>query len=292
MLGFEFLFGKLFGKGEPKAAPNPNAKAYFLGIGLNRVNPNFYGGWNGELTACVNDTVDTQALVQSVIPGVKGQTLVNDQATMQNVANAYAGLAAKAMPGDLVIIQRSGHGGQERDESGDEADKLDETLCLYDGQVLDDTHAYLLSWFRAGVRVLLITDTCHSQTMTRFAPSLTAAAPYAIRAIPRAAQTAASQIQRETILYQRSVLTGVPIFVKAGIVSLTACKDSEVAYDGQKNGAFTGALLKAWGQSPKDYEDFIKRTRKLCTLPQTPQLTLEGAANDAKAFAKQKPFTL
>jgi hypothetical protein len=33
------------------------AKGYSLHIGLNRVNPAAYHGWNGALSGCVNDAI-------------------------------------------------------------------------------------------------------------------------------------------------------------------------------------------------------------------------------------------
>ena len=54
--------------------------------------------------------------------------------------------------------------------SGDEADKQDETWCLYDGQLIDDELYFELSRFKAGVRILVLSDSCHSGTVTRGAP--------------------------------------------------------------------------------------------------------------------------
>src|SRR5205085_3464408 len=79
-------------------------------------------------------------------------------------------LAEAAQPGDLVVIAHSHHGGQFRDRSRDESDGLDETLVLFDAQVVDDLHYAWLARFRAGVRVVLVFDTCHSQTVARLAP--------------------------------------------------------------------------------------------------------------------------
>jgi hypothetical protein len=57
----------------------------------------------------------------------------------------------------------SGHGGQIADNNGDEADKLDETICLWDGQVRDDDVLALIQKLPAGLRVVLINDQCHSE---------------------------------------------------------------------------------------------------------------------------------
>ena len=71
--------------------------------------------------------------------------------------------AAKSLrAGDLFFLTFSGHGGQVPDVTGDEADKQDETWCLYDGQLIDDELYFELSRFAAGVRILVLSDSCHS----------------------------------------------------------------------------------------------------------------------------------
>ena len=76
--------------------------------------------------------------------------------------------AAKTLQGgDLFFLTYSGHGGQVPDVNGDEADKKDETWCLYDGQLIDDELYFELSKFAAGVRILVLSDSCHSGTVTR-----------------------------------------------------------------------------------------------------------------------------
>jgi hypothetical protein len=40
--------------------------------------------------------------------------------------------------GDISMLSYSRHGGQLPDRSEDEADAMDETWCLYDGQLVDD----------------------------------------------------------------------------------------------------------------------------------------------------------
>ena len=67
--------------------------------------------------------------------------------------------------GDFFFLTYSGHGGQVPDVTGEEADKQDETWCLYDGQLIDDELYLELSRFAAGVRILVLSDSCHSGTV-------------------------------------------------------------------------------------------------------------------------------
>ena len=54
-----------------------------------------------------------------------------------------------------------------RDVTGEEADKRDETWCLFDSQLIDDELYFELAKFASGVRILVLSDSCHSGTVTR-----------------------------------------------------------------------------------------------------------------------------
>ena len=73
--------------------------------------------------------------------------------------------------GDSLVITFSGHGTYAPDKNGDEPDGLDEGLCPYDikqGKVLiDDEIHQLFAQRAAGVRIVLISDSCHSGTVIR-----------------------------------------------------------------------------------------------------------------------------
>ena len=82
--------------------------------------------------------------------------------------------AAKTLKrGDTFFLTYSGHGGQVPDSNGDEGcfgdtkDGMDETWCLFDRELIDDELAALYARFRAGVRILVLSDSCHSGSVTR-----------------------------------------------------------------------------------------------------------------------------
>ena len=137
-------------------------------LGLNSVDAKHYAGWSGELMACEFDARDMAALAKQA--GLTSTVLLTKQATRKNALGAIRAAAKTLKAGDFFFLTYSGHGGQVDDVSGEEADKLDETWCLFDGELIDDELYMELSRFAKGVRVLVLSDSCHSGTVTRAAP--------------------------------------------------------------------------------------------------------------------------
>ena len=135
---------------QPQAAA---ARGYSLHVGLNLVDPASYEGWDGELTACEFDAEDMANLSASV--GYEAKVLKTTEATREAVIGEIKAAAARMNPGDIFFLTYSGHGSQVPDFSGDERlerpeDAVDETLCLYDGQVVDDELYALWAAFPEG----------------------------------------------------------------------------------------------------------------------------------------------
>ena len=143
------------------------AKGMALTIGLNSVDPNQYAGWEGKLIACENDAQDLAEVARS--RGFEVETLLTADATRKNVMDRISKTAAALKAGDIFLLAYSGHGGQLPDKNNDEPDALDETWCLFDAQLLDDELYTLWSTFAAGVRLLVLSDSCHSGTVLKFA---------------------------------------------------------------------------------------------------------------------------
>ncbi|MCY7316278.1 MAG: caspase family protein [Rubrivivax sp.] len=166
------------------AAATAPARALSLHLGLNGVDPAAYAGWDGPLAACEFDARDMAALAQG--RGIKPTLLLTRKATRSAL---LAGLrkAAKALQaGDLFFLSYSGHGGQVPDRNKDEPDHKDETWCLYDGQLIDDELYLELSRFASGVRVLVLSDSCHSGSVTRGRTPLPAPAGQRAKLMPEA----------------------------------------------------------------------------------------------------------
>ena len=151
-------------------------------IGLNSVDPRHYEGWDGQLTACEADAKDMQALAKKQRFS-SSTLLLTRAATAQAVSDAILGAAKALKSGDLFFLTYSGHGGQVDDTNSEEKDRMDETWVCYDRQLIDDEVYELWSKFKLGVRILVLSDSCHSGTVTRKIPDLVSSGPR-VRAMP------------------------------------------------------------------------------------------------------------
>jgi hypothetical protein len=133
---------------------------YSLLIGMGQVNPAYYGGWNGKLTGTIPDAKLTEKKLINF--GFTNDVLLNEKATISNLRLRLDDLAKKTKSGDIVTLFYSGHGGREWDTNNDEKDDFDETWCLWDGQVIDDIIYEHLLKFKKGVKVFILSDSCHS----------------------------------------------------------------------------------------------------------------------------------
>ncbi|HET6723338.1 MAG TPA: caspase family protein [Chitinophagaceae bacterium] len=141
-------------------------KGHALVIGINRVNPNHYAGWDGALKVCEADANKIAAYLKKQKFGSVTK-LLTKEATRPNVISALDSLAAKSNTGDLVVVYYSGHGGNEipdfnKDEDDPWSDRFDETWCLYDAQLIDDELYYQWKKFKKGVRIVVMSDSCFS----------------------------------------------------------------------------------------------------------------------------------
>jgi hypothetical protein len=288
-------------------------KGVSLHIGLNGVSGAAYGGWDGPLAACEFDANDMAAIAKS--KSMKSTVLLTKKATR---ANVLAGMrrAAKALKaGGLFFLTYSGHGGQVPDVTGDEADKQDETWCLYDGQLIDDELYFELSRFASGVRILVLSDSCHSGTVTRAAPPPPATAHERPKLMPAAvamrtyrehqgfydklqldlAKTAGNaRVDPDTALANVAAsgrLTAIVRKFNPAVVLISGCQDNQTSMDGDHNGAFTEQLLRAWNQGrfEGNYGSFHARIKAALPASQSPNLFTLG---EAGVFLAQKPFTV
>jgi hypothetical protein len=300
--------------------------------------------------------------------GFKVEMLLTPNATRDKVLKKLSTLAEKLKSGDLLVVSYSGHGGHIPDENGDEVDDgLDETWCLYDGQLLDDELHGAWMKFKAGVRILVFSDSCHSGTILKMRrgdmesptperirrldemwqqqrvplkldrakmlrlPELQEAVrvrPYLrdrIRSLPSTVPqpnepipTQPVEPEAERVFVSRSIPPDVlvktyeqnrinydkwgkaapkenPSGVKASVILISGCEDTQGSADIGFNGLFTWMLKKVWdngaftGDHRKFHENIRERVKQE-NPDQEPYFFTIGTGLDE--FIDQRPYTL
>ncbi|GAB4844260.1 Metacaspase-1 [Ancistrocladus abbreviatus] len=130
-----------------------------------------------ELKGCINDAKCMRYLLinKFQFPPDSILMLTEEEAdphripTKHNMMMALHWLVTGCQPGDSLVFHYSGHGSQQRDYDGDEADGYDETLCPLDfetqGMIVDDEiNDTIVRPLPPGVKLHAIIDACHSGT--------------------------------------------------------------------------------------------------------------------------------
>lgn len=285
-------------------AGDASGRGFSLHIGVNHVDPGHYDGWDGRLVACEADALAMAAIARS--SGYTAELLLSAEATRAAVLGRFAQLAAEARAGDIVMLTYAGHGGQITDWSGDEPDGYDETWCLFDSQLIDDEIFTALRAFAGGVRIVIVSDSCHSGTVFRGARAESRAEA---EQTPRARAMPSTLCKRtyernqthyreiESTLFARewkSVRNEMQFPVAASAVQLSGCMDHQVSLDGDAHGHFTEALLAVWneGAFTGTHGDLHREILKRVRVGQSPQLVRFGAPDpdfdNQQAFAVQR----
>ena len=295
-----------------KTSATKAATGLSLHIGLNSVSTSHYGGWSGDLAACEFDAKDMAALATG--QGMKATVLLTKDGTRAKTLSALRAAAAKLVRGDFFMLTYSGHGGQVPDVSGEEPDKLDETWCLYDGQLIDDEMYLELSRFATGVRIVVLSDSCHSGSVVRAAQALLLPEMRSKMMPPSVAMrtyeahkkfydklqvdvakaVGNAKIEPDEALSSLVVSTRLTAIGKrftSRVILISGCQDNQSSYDGAHNGAFTERLLTVWnrGKFSGNYATFHAQIKAAMPAIQTPNLFTLGPV---VTFLRQSPFTV
>ena len=174
-----------------------------------------------------------------------------------------------------------------------------------------------MSRFAKGVRVLVLSDSCHSGTVTRAMPPRGGDAlvgrskmmpPAVAMRTYRQHQAFYDKLQRDvakaagkssnpdpdTALAHVAVshrLTSIANNCKASVILISGCQDSQTSMDGDHNGAFTEQLLQVWnhGKYAGNYAKFHAAIKARMPRTQVPNLFTLGPVG---AFAAQQPFSV
>lgn len=244
---------------------------------------NNYPGTRSELHGCVNDAMDWTELlgrngyaVQTLVEGVKG-----------NVLEHLRSLVGQAGFGDRIVFTYSGHGTWIPDQNGDEADGRDEAMVmagLSEADLLvDDELNDIFSKLRTGASALILSDSCFSGTISRFA------GPAPIDGAPRFLSPVELGVP---LSFEKAIqLERAPASTPRRTASLiSGCSEHEYSYDanysGRPNGAFTrvaidayrpGATLGAWFKA-------IREQLPSADYPQSPLLTATSYRRHVRAL--------
>ena len=133
------------------APPQVNRVCKTLFVGINDYLPSRQ---LKSLTTCVNDAETMAALLVQggYYQGKDGYLLENEGALKSNIRSCIVNAASELIAGDVFVYYHSSHG----------SEKNGIALCTYDSNYSAAELATDLSKFQAGVRVVVILDTCFS----------------------------------------------------------------------------------------------------------------------------------
>ena len=274
------------------------ARGMSVHVGLNSFDPDHYGS-PGTLKACENDARDMARIAED--QGFEPTVLLTREATTDAVTAAISSAAQSLGREDILLATYAGHGGQVEDKNGDEGDLNDETWCLWDRQLVDDELYDLWASFTEGVRIVVVSDSCHSGSVTRdlFAAATRAAVEKGAveeertRDLPPDVQQEVNS--RHARLYEQ-IQEDHPDAEKqelgASVILLSGCQDNQLSLDGSKNGLFTEHLKQAWqgGAFVGGYKPFRKAIGDGMPPSQSPNYFVTGRRNPS--FERQRPFTI
>ena len=260
-------------------------------FGLNAVDPQHYQGWRGKLWAAENDARAMERVARA--NGFQTRLVLTRDATRATFQDAWQDAIVALGPGDIFLLTVACHGGELRARE-DVTEQMDQTLCLFDGEWLDNETYELLCRMSSGVRVLAIYDTCHSETQLRIYPRIRETG--VLRLMPE--EVAARTYRANKRFYDRLANSArrarTRSIVRASAIALAACRDYESARDGAANGLFTEALLRTWGNGAftGNYRDFHRLIEASVANESSQQHpTLRTYGQGVETFLDQIPFS-
>ncbi|TFK35001.1 caspase domain-containing protein [Crucibulum laeve] len=245
-------------------------------IGIN------YIGQRDELKGCVNDARHVRNYLMQYHGFKKSDILLltddgrGIEPTRKNMLDAMHWLVRKAKMHDSLVFHYSGHGGQKPDDTGKEADGMDEGVfpIIFPvdykraGDIIDDElYIQLVQPLAAGCRLTAVFDSCHSGTVLDL--------PYL--------HSAHGRLRGLKHISKRCQHRNAP---HADVISLSACKDDETSADTFHGGVAVGAmsyyiLIIRFGEleeNPKQtYDDLLAHLRHILVPKYNQKAQLGGS---------------
>lgn len=246
-------------------------------VHVDEVDPSAYDGtWSGRLAGPRNDVVQMRRVLSELHDGDAGFEsheipAAGAAVTRQNLLEWLKWLAGELQAaGDLLVFHYSGHGGTIPNALGGSPDRLN-TLCLYDGMLLDAELEEAWSRFAPGVLICMVADACHSGTIASFRATsrVMPLRPRLIeRGIPRDVADDCYRTHRN--FYDGLVnmhLSASPI--AATVLQLAACTDDQRSFEDPSaqptTGIFTSSLvgLLRATKPPANYQSLHTQVHKI-----------------------------
>jgi hypothetical protein len=263
-----------------------------------------------DLRGCLNDADGWASLLVGHFDFAASDIVMlrDREATKARILEGLKDLLASASAGDVLVFTNSSHGSYLRDESGDESDAYDEVICPYDIQenvLVDDELREILDGVPDGARVTVISDSCHSGSVTRvipeeFLPGFVSGDERRVRFLSPVYFKDAQEVRdRDAFpimgdaLRARSTRREKFPESEMGHVLLAGCMDVEVSYDAKIDDSFHGAMtyhaLKAIADANYEitYQALVDRLGPAlldAQFPQHPQLEGPDEAKDRQVF--------
>jgi len=266
-------------------------------IGLNMIDaPSEYYGESAPLTTCIQDSFDMRDI--AISQGFEQNLLLlDDEATADALKDSIVSASEELVDGDILFLSYSGHGASIEDENSDEDDSLDEAWCLYDRPFLDDELNLLWRLFEDGVRIFIISDSCHSGTMSKDIFNTTVVKSIVLSKESQSIFRSKGFFQKLRELFSFEEDRELVATVKL----LSGCSDEEesLILGGAKNSLLTAEILNIWnngnfmGTTNEFFEQVrvnVKREAKAVECEQNPKFTTIG--KDNSSFNSQKPFVI
>lgn len=261
-------------------------------IGLNKIDPAFYGG-TYPLVACHNDAKDMMKIAKQK-KFDESYIYLDAKGTSATLSKHLNDAAKKLKKGDFLLLTYSGHGSYVPDNNKDEKDGNDETWCLYDRMFIDDELASHWAKFKVGVKILMLSDSCHSGTVSRILKSDGTLEDSSFDQKSKLIKEGPQIFKKNKKVYSgiKAVTKNIAKTdnIRATVILLSGCQDNQTSLDGNVNGLFTEKLLKVYnkGKFKGNYAGLLTGLLKLMPSNQTPNYSLIGRRN--LSFENAAPF--
>jgi hypothetical protein len=255
--------------------------------------------------------------------GFSSTLIRTKEATAERVLGEIREAAKKLEGGDILLLTYAGHGAWIPDP--EEPGKKVGTWVLYDRMVISHELYRLWGDFKPGVRIFVISDSCHSGTVTRFmVANFYAGFPLSTtlrdfrghytergdegeEAIKKAGvgsdfleRGMPPDVRQNLLVLQKAFYEqlsrdnprSLRDAIGASVLLISGCQVNQTSADGLNNGLFTAALLLVWdkGHFHGDYPEFHRRIIHRLPATQVPNYFKVGVENPL--FEHQTPFQI